>query len=65
VVDRVAFFIAPRIIGSGLPAIEGLAAPTVRKSIRLENFVARQIGGDWLLEADVVRSRGRRAGARS
>ena len=65
VVDRVAFFIAPRIIGSGMPAIEGLNAATVRRSIRLENLTARQIGEDWLLEADVIRAAARRTGARS
>jgi diaminohydroxyphosphoribosylaminopyrimidine deaminase/5-amino-6-(5-phosphoribosylamino)uracil reductase len=62
VVDRVAFFVAPRIIGTGLPAIEGLDARTVRQSIRLENLAARQIGADWLIEGDVARPSRRRSG---
>jgi len=58
VVDRVAFFVAPRIIGNGLPAVEGLLARTVKQGIALTNFSARRVGDDWLLEADVAR-RGR------
>jgi diaminohydroxyphosphoribosylaminopyrimidine deaminase / 5-amino-6-(5-phosphoribosylamino)uracil reductase len=55
VVDRVAFFIAPLIIGCGLPAVEGLLARTVREAIKLKNLDAQRIGSDWLLQADVVR----------
>jgi diaminohydroxyphosphoribosylaminopyrimidine deaminase/5-amino-6-(5-phosphoribosylamino)uracil reductase len=58
VVDRVAFFVAPRIIGNGLPAVEGLIARTVKQGVALTNFSARRVGDDWLLEADVAR-RGR------
>src|SRR6266851_5345174 len=58
VVDRVAFFVAPRIIGNGLPAVEGLLARTVKQGVALTNFSARRVGEDWLLEADVAR-RGR------
>lgn len=60
VVDRVAFFIAPRIIGAGLPAIEGLDTATVRQSIKLGHLAARQLGGDWLLEGEVARPPRRR-----
>lgn len=66
IVDRVAMFIAPRILGSGLPAIEGLSAAAVRDSIRLAQMTARASGADWLIEADVVQhkvSRRRRTGA--
>ena len=38
IVDRVAMFIAPRILGSGLPAIEGLSAAAVRNSIQLQEY---------------------------
>jgi diaminohydroxyphosphoribosylaminopyrimidine deaminase/5-amino-6-(5-phosphoribosylamino)uracil reductase len=55
VVDRVAFFVAPRIIGNGLPAVEGLLARTVKQGVALTNFSARRVGDDWLLEADVAR----------
>jgi diaminohydroxyphosphoribosylaminopyrimidine deaminase / 5-amino-6-(5-phosphoribosylamino)uracil reductase len=53
IVDRVAFFIAPRIIGSGLPAIEGLRVGKVSQATALHDLVARRVGPDWLMEADV------------
>ena len=61
IVDRVAFFIAPRIIGSGLPAIEGLGAGKVSEAIEARDLVARPIGADWLMEADVPHQSGRRS----
>jgi diaminohydroxyphosphoribosylaminopyrimidine deaminase/5-amino-6-(5-phosphoribosylamino)uracil reductase len=45
IVDRVAFFVAPKILGAGLPAIDATHAP------ELTDFTARQVGDDWLLEA--------------
>jgi diaminohydroxyphosphoribosylaminopyrimidine deaminase/5-amino-6-(5-phosphoribosylamino)uracil reductase len=59
VVDRVAFFLAPRILGCGLPAVAGLMAREVRASIRLGDLRATPVGGDWLLEAEVLASRAR------
>ncbi len=62
VVDRVAFFIAPRILGGGLPAVEGLRAGSMREAIAVHNLVARPVGADWLIEADlraVEKRRGR------
>jgi diaminohydroxyphosphoribosylaminopyrimidine deaminase/5-amino-6-(5-phosphoribosylamino)uracil reductase len=53
IVDRIAFFVAPRIIGDGLPAIGGLSFAAVRRAIQLRDLRARQIGPDWLLEADL------------
>jgi diaminohydroxyphosphoribosylaminopyrimidine deaminase/5-amino-6-(5-phosphoribosylamino)uracil reductase len=60
-VDRVAFFVAPRILGDGLPAIAGLSAATMRRAIRLERMSARTVGDDFLIEAEVCRIRSRRA----
>jgi diaminohydroxyphosphoribosylaminopyrimidine deaminase/5-amino-6-(5-phosphoribosylamino)uracil reductase len=57
IVDRVAFFVAPLIIGCGLPSIEGLRAPTVREAIKLRNLKAQPVGADWLLEAEVVQGK--------
>jgi len=54
IVDRVAFFIAPKILGAGLSAIEGMKSRSVRDSVQLEDLSARQIGDDWLLEGRVV-----------
>jgi diaminohydroxyphosphoribosylaminopyrimidine deaminase/5-amino-6-(5-phosphoribosylamino)uracil reductase len=60
VVDRVAFFLAPIIIGCGVPAIEGLLTKRVRQALRLKNLTARAVGADWLMEGDVAQARGAR-----
>ncbi|MGH7949789.1 MAG: bifunctional diaminohydroxyphosphoribosylaminopyrimidine deaminase/5-amino-6-(5-phosphoribosylamino)uracil reductase RibD [Candidatus Binataceae bacterium] len=48
IVDRVALFVAPLIIGSGLPAVDGLAFRRVRDAISLSDMTAQSIGRDWL-----------------
>src|SRR5262249_36856095 len=50
VVDRVAFFVAPLIIGCGLSSVEGLLARSVRDAIKLKNLNAQRVGSDWLFE---------------
>ena len=60
IVDRVAFFVAPMIIGCGLPSVEGLITRNVRQAVKLSNFSALRVGADWLLEAAVVQARSRR-----
>ncbi|MGO9602119.1 MAG: bifunctional diaminohydroxyphosphoribosylaminopyrimidine deaminase/5-amino-6-(5-phosphoribosylamino)uracil reductase RibD [Candidatus Binataceae bacterium] len=58
VIDRVAFFVAPKIVGAGLCAIEGLATGQMRASLRLTGMVARRIADDILIEgAPVARRR--------
>jgi len=57
IVDRVAFFVAPRILGGGLAAVEGLAAPTMRAALRLDQMAARPVGDDWLIEAAIAHAR--------
>jgi diaminohydroxyphosphoribosylaminopyrimidine deaminase/5-amino-6-(5-phosphoribosylamino)uracil reductase len=52
-VDRIAFFIAPKIFGAGTPAIEGLALNSVRDAIEVANLRATRIGTDWLLESEL------------
>lgn len=64
IVDRVAFFASPRIIGCGMPAVEGMATRKVRGAVALQNLSARAVGVDWLLEADVVHRAGRRRAQR-
>jgi len=54
IVDRVAFFVAPKLLGAGLSAIEGMKSRSVRDSVQLEDLSARQIGDDWLLEGRVA-----------
>ena len=57
IVDRVAIFVAPKIIGAGLSAIEGLNSRSVSDSLALEDLSARPMGDDWLLEGRVRRER--------
>ena len=54
VVDRVALFVAPKIVGAGLPAIEGLTTAKIKQAISLAGLSARTIGTDLLLEAEPV-----------
>jgi diaminohydroxyphosphoribosylaminopyrimidine deaminase/5-amino-6-(5-phosphoribosylamino)uracil reductase len=57
IVDRVAFFVAPKILGGGLPAIAGLAARTMRAALPLERMSVRQVGDDLLIEAALKSNR--------
>ena len=50
IIDRVAFFIAPKVLGAGLPAVQGLDTHRVREAIGLANVSLRRIGGDLLIE---------------
>jgi len=54
IVDRVAFFVAPKILGGGRSAVEGLTPCTMRDALHLVKFSASQVGSDWLLEGDLV-----------
>jgi diaminohydroxyphosphoribosylaminopyrimidine deaminase / 5-amino-6-(5-phosphoribosylamino)uracil reductase len=57
IVDRVAFFVAPKILGAGLPAIDATHPRWLRDAPELTDFTARHVGDDWLLEARVVKSK--------
>jgi len=61
IVDRVAFFVAARILGGGLPAVEGLVSRTIRSSIRLDQLRVAPIGTDLLIEAEVNRKQSLRS----
>jgi diaminohydroxyphosphoribosylaminopyrimidine deaminase / 5-amino-6-(5-phosphoribosylamino)uracil reductase len=58
IVDRVAIFLAPLILGAGLPAVEGLGTARMRDAIALDSLAARRVGRDWLLEGRPVKTRG-------
>ncbi|MDO8430945.1 MAG: bifunctional diaminohydroxyphosphoribosylaminopyrimidine deaminase/5-amino-6-(5-phosphoribosylamino)uracil reductase RibD [Candidatus Binatus sp.] len=60
VVDRVAFFVAPKIMGAGLPAIDGMHLTRIRDAIQLSELSARPVGVDWLFEGKVVPAKRRR-----
>jgi diaminohydroxyphosphoribosylaminopyrimidine deaminase/5-amino-6-(5-phosphoribosylamino)uracil reductase len=55
IVDRVAFFVAPKILGAGLPAIEATHARHVSEASPLIDFTGRRVGDDWLLEGRLAR----------
>jgi len=55
IVDRVAFFVAPKILGAGLPAIETRDARRVSEASPLFDFTARRVGDDWLFEGRLAR----------
>jgi diaminohydroxyphosphoribosylaminopyrimidine deaminase/5-amino-6-(5-phosphoribosylamino)uracil reductase len=57
VVDRVAIFMAPRLLGGGLPAIEGLTPHRMRDAIRLDELWVTKVGDDLLIEGAVMASR--------
>jgi diaminohydroxyphosphoribosylaminopyrimidine deaminase/5-amino-6-(5-phosphoribosylamino)uracil reductase len=62
-VDQVCVFVAPRLLGAGIPAIEGRGAASVRLASRLESLRATASGTDVRLEG--LLSRRRPAGGRS
>lgn len=57
IVDKVMFFIAPKIIGGhdAVTAVEGEGFATMQEAIMLENMTARPVGPDILVEAYVKR----------
>ena len=48
-VDRIACFVAPRILGAGIPSIDGLALNDLSKAIDLRDTRVEQLGGDFLI----------------
>jgi diaminohydroxyphosphoribosylaminopyrimidine deaminase / 5-amino-6-(5-phosphoribosylamino)uracil reductase len=57
IVDRVAFFVAPKILGAGLSAIDGMKSRRVLDAVAVTEMSARLVGDDWLLEGRVRRER--------
>jgi diaminohydroxyphosphoribosylaminopyrimidine deaminase / 5-amino-6-(5-phosphoribosylamino)uracil reductase len=56
-VDRVAMFIAPSILGGALaPTAVGGRGLLLSEPLRLRAAAARAVGHDWLIEGDVTRS---------
>lgn len=48
-VDRIACFVAPRILGAGIPSIDGLQLDDLSKAIALGDPRVEQLGGDFLV----------------
>jgi diaminohydroxyphosphoribosylaminopyrimidine deaminase / 5-amino-6-(5-phosphoribosylamino)uracil reductase len=51
--DRIAFFVAPKLLGGGLAAIEGFGLEKMRQAIRLAEMEVWQVGEDLLVEARI------------
>jgi diaminohydroxyphosphoribosylaminopyrimidine deaminase/5-amino-6-(5-phosphoribosylamino)uracil reductase len=58
-VDRVAVFVAPRLLGGGIPIARGADLP-LAEALRLGPLTTRAVGEDLLITADVVRAKHRR-----
>jgi len=54
-VDRVLFFIAPKIIGGrdAITSVEGRGVDRVKRSVRLKNIEFKKIGDDILVKGDI------------
>ncbi len=61
VIDRVAFFLAPKIVGAGLSAVEGMRTNLMRHAISLKDLAVTRIGPDLLIEGSPERRRPRKA----
>jgi diaminohydroxyphosphoribosylaminopyrimidine deaminase/5-amino-6-(5-phosphoribosylamino)uracil reductase len=48
-VDKVVFFIAPMLIGEGLPAIQGIELSSLTDAPRLRDTVVEQVGADVMV----------------
>ena len=55
-VDRIAAFVAPKILGVGIPAIGSLNITSITDAIALENVKVESIGNDFLFTARVKKS---------
>ena len=52
-VDRVAVFIAPKILGRGIPAVGDLGLETVAHAVRLVDIATERLGDDLLYTANL------------
>ncbi len=55
-VDRIAAFVAPKILGAGIPSIGSLDIASITDAIALENVKVEAIGDDFLFTARVKKS---------
>ncbi len=53
-VDRIACFVAPRILGAGIPTIAGLQLDDLSKAIDLNDAQVERLGGDFLITGTPV-----------
>ena len=55
-VDQIAAFVAPKILGAGIPAIGSLNITSITDAIELENAKVESIGNDFLFTARVKKT---------
>ena len=55
-VDRVALFVAPRLLGGGVPIARGADLPLAR-ALRLGPLTVRAVGKDLLITGDVLQAK--------
>lgn len=55
-VDRIAAFVAPKILGAGIPSIGPLDIASITDAIALENVKVESIGDDFLFTARIKKS---------
>lgn len=55
-VDRIAAFVAPKILGAGIPSIGSLNITSITDAIALENVKVESIGNDFLFTARVKKT---------
>ncbi|MCY3868022.1 MAG: RibD family protein [Gemmatimonadetes bacterium] len=55
-VDRIAAFVAPKILGAGIPSIGSLNITSITDAIELENVKVESIGNDFLFTARVKKT---------
>jgi diaminohydroxyphosphoribosylaminopyrimidine deaminase/5-amino-6-(5-phosphoribosylamino)uracil reductase len=53
VVDRVQVYIAPRMLGAGVPAVASMALARIAQAVQLEDVQTRRLGPDLLYSAQV------------
>jgi len=51
--DRVVIFIAPVLLGEGIPALGDLGIKRIDEAVRLRNIQLKRIGGDLMVVADI------------
>ena len=54
-VDRVAVFVAPKIMGDGIQSVGDLGVDKISDAVRLENVEIERIGEDLFYTADVAK----------
>jgi riboflavin biosynthesis pyrimidine reductase len=53
-VDQVRIFVAPLLIGEGVPGIADVGVRRLARALRLEQVILRRLGPDLLYTAEVV-----------